>query len=169
MSFLQEGDFMMTDLRIGEGFDVHKLVEKRKLILCGVDIPCELGLLGHSDADVAIHALMDGLLGALALGDIGKLFPDKDPAYAGADSMKLLQSVLALPDFAPWKVMNCDLTIIAQKPKLAPYMECMKETISADLGISTERMNIKATTEEKMGFTGRGEGISTHAVCLLKE
>ena len=158
---------MMTDLRIGEGFDVHKLVEDRKLILCGVEIPCELGLLGHSDADVAIHALMDGLLGALALGDIGKLFPDKDPAYAGADSMKLLQSVLALPDFAPWKVMNCDLTIIAQKPKLSPWREEMRKRIAEVTNWDIERISVKFTTTEKLGFTGRGEGIAASAVVLL--
>ena len=158
---------MITDLRIGEGFDVHKLVTERKLILCGVEIPCEYGLLGHSDADVAIHALMDGLLGALALGDIGKLFPDNDPAYAGADSMKLLQHVLALPEFAPWQVMNCDVTIIAQRPKLSPYREAMRQRIAEAANLELERVSVKFTTTEKLGFTGRGEGIAASAVVLL--
>ncbi|MBE6359597.1 MAG: 2-C-methyl-D-erythritol 2,4-cyclodiphosphate synthase [Lentisphaerae bacterium] len=155
------------DLRIGQGFDVHKLVAERKLILCGVEIPCEYGLLGHSDADVAIHALMDALLGALALGDIGMIFPDNDPAYAGADSMELLKKVLTLPEFSSYKILNCDLTIIAQRPKLSPYREAMRERISAVSGWKKECVSVKFTTTEKLGFTGRGEGIAATAVVLL--
>lgn len=157
----------MMDLRIGQGFDVHKLVTERKLILCGVEIPCEYGLLGHSDADVAIHALMDALLGALALGDIGMIFPDNDPAYAGADSMELLKKVLTLPEFSSYKILNCDLTIIAQRPKLSPYREAMRERISAVSGWKKECVSVKFTTTEKLGFTGRGEGIAATAVVLL--
>jgi len=157
----------MMDLRIGQGFDVHKLVAERKLILCGVEIPCEYGLLGHSDADVAIHALMDALLGALALGDIGMIFPDNDPAYAGADSMELLKKVLTLPEFSSYKILNCDLTIIAQRPKLSPYREAMRERISAVSGWKKECVSVKFTTTEKLGFTGRGEGIAATAVVLL--
>ena len=155
------------DIRIGQGFDVHKLVAERKLILCGVEIPCEYGLLGHSDADVAIHALMDALLGALALGDIGMIFPDNDPAYAGADSMELLKKVLTLPEFSSYKILNCDLTIIAQRPKLSPYREAMRERISAVSGWKKECVSVKFTTTEKLGFTGRGEGIAATAVVLL--
>ena len=157
----------MTDWRIGEGFDVHKLTTERKLILCGVDIPSEYGLLGHSDADVAIHALMDALLGALALGDIGMIFPDNDPAYAGADSMKLLKTVLAMPQFAAWRVLNCDVSIIAQKPKLSPFREAMKANIAAVTGWESDRISVKFTTTEKLGFTGRGEGIAATAVVML--
>jgi 2-C-methyl-D-erythritol 2,4-cyclodiphosphate synthase len=157
----------MVDLRIGQGYDVHKLVTERKLILCGVEIPCEYGLLGHSDADVAVHALMDALLGALALGDIGMIFPDTDPAYAGADSMELLKKVLKLPEFSSYRVLNCDLTIIAQKPKLSPFREMMRERISAVSGWEKERVSVKFTTTEKLGFTGRGEGIAAAAVVLL--
>ncbi|MBE6365203.1 MAG: 2-C-methyl-D-erythritol 2,4-cyclodiphosphate synthase [Lentisphaerae bacterium] len=157
----------MNDLRVGQGFDVHKLVTDRKLILCGVEIPCEYGLLGHSDADVAIHALMDALLGAVSAGDIGMIFPDNDPAYAGADSMVLLQKVLARPEISPWQVLNCDVTIIAQKPKLAPYREMMRQRISAVTGWETGRVSVKFTTTEKLGFTGRGEGIAATAVVLL--
>jgi 2-C-methyl-D-erythritol 2,4-cyclodiphosphate synthase len=160
-------NFFMTELRIGQGFDVHKLVTDRKLILCGVDIPCEYGLLGHSDADVAIHALMDALLGALALGDIGMIFPDNDPAYAGADSMKLLERVLALPEFAGCQFCNCDLTIIAQKPKLAPFREAMRDRIAEVTHWQKDRISVKFTTTEKLGFTGRGEGIAASAVVLL--
>ena len=157
----------MDDLRIGQGYDVHKLVPERKLILCGVEVPCENGLLGHSDADVAIHALMDALLGALALGDIGMIFPDNDPAYAGADSMELLKKVLTLPEFSSYKILNCDLTIIAQRPKLSPYREAMRERISAVSGWKKECVSVKFTTTEKLGFTGRGEGIAATAVVLL--
>ena len=157
----------MMDLRIGQGFDVHKLVAERKLILCGVEIPCEYGLLGHSDADVAIHALMDALLGALALGDIGMIFPDNDPAHAGADSMELLKKVLILPEFSSYKILNCDLTIIAQRPKLSPYREAMRERISVVSGWKKECVSVKFTTTEKLGFTGRGEGIAATAVVLL--
>ena len=157
----------MNDLRVGQGFDVHKLVTDRKLILCGVEIPCEYGLLGHSDADVAIHALMDALLGAVSAGDIGMIFPDNDPAYAGADSMVLLQKVLAMPEISPWQVLNCDVTVIAQKPKLAPYREMMRQRISAVTGWEAERVSVKFTTTEKLGFTGRGEGIAATAVVLL--
>lgn len=157
----------MNDLRVGQGFDVHKLVTDRKLILCGVEIPCEYGLLGHSDADVAIHALMDALLGAVSAGDIGMIFPDNDPAYAGADSMVLLQKVLARPEISSWQVLNCDVTVIAQKPKLAPYREMMRQRISAVTGWEAERVSVKFTTTEKLGFTGRGEGIAATAVVLL--
>ena len=157
------------DIRIGQGFDVHKFAENRELILCGVKVPCEMGLLGHSDADVAIHALMDALLGALALADIGTHFPDNDNSYKNIDSTLLLKKVLALPEFAPWQIGNLDITIIAQKPKMAPHLERMKTVLAEDMGISPERMNIKATTEEKMGFTGREEGIRVHAVCLLNK
>ena len=161
------GVFFMEDLRTGQGFDVHKLVADRKLILCGVEIPCEYGLLGHSDADVAIHALMDALLGALALGDIGMIFPDNDPAYAGADSMELLKKVLALPEIAACRVFNCDITIIAQKPKLSPYREMMRRRIADVTGWAMERVSVKFTTTEKLGFTGRGEGIAASAAVLM--
>jgi len=157
----------MTDFRIGKGYDVHRLVEERKLILCGVEIPYEKGLLGHSDADVAVHALMDALLGALALGDIGMHFPDQDPAYLGADSMKLLARVLALPEFSGWKVVNLDLTVIAQRPKLAPYREAMRNSLAKAMDLPPDRVSIKATTTEKLGFTGRGEGIAADCVVLL--
>ena len=157
----------MEDLRTGQGFDVHKLVADRKLILCGVEIPCEYGLLGHSDADVAIHALMDALLGASALGDIGMIFPDNDPAYAGADSMELLKKVLALPEIAAYRVFNCDITIIAQKPKLSPYREMMRRRIADVTGWAMERVSVKFTTTEKLGFTGRGEGIAASAAVLM--
>ena len=158
------------DIRTGYGFDVHKFAPERDLWLCGVKIPSDAGLLGHSNADVALHALMDALLGALALGDIGMHFPDNDPAYKGADSMKLLQSVLALPEFKDFKVMNCDITIIAQKPKLAPYRTAMRERIAGAAGWEIGRVSVKFTTTEKLGFTGRGEGIAANAtVTLLKE
>ena len=157
----------MTDFRVGQGFDVHRLVPERKLILCGVDIPCEYGLLGHSDADVAIHALMDALLGALALGDIGMIFPDNDPAYAGADSMELLRKVLSLPAFDGCKIFNCDVTVIAQKPKLAPYREEMRRRIAEVTGWEIDRVSVKFTTTEKLGFTGRGEGIAAAAAVML--
>ena len=155
-------------MRIGMGYDVHRLVEGRKLILCGVEIPYEKGLLGHSDADVALHAIMDALLGAAALGDIGKHFPDTDPAYEGASSMKLLEAVKKLLDEHCFVIENIDATIIAQRPKLLPYMEEMKKNVALALGLTGDRVNIKATTEEGLGFTGSGEGISAQAVCLLQ-
>ena len=155
-------------MRIGMGYDVHRLIEGRKLILCGVEIPYEKGLLGHSDADVALHAIMDALLGAAALGDIGKHFPDTDPAYEGASSMKLLEAVKKLLDEHCFVIENIDATIIAQRPKLLPYMEEMKKNVASALGLTGDRVNIKATTEEGLGFTGSGEGISAQAVCLLQ-
>jgi len=154
-------------MRIGHGYDVHKLVEGRKLILGGVDIPWEKGLLGHSDADVLTHAVMDALLGAAALGDIGKHFPDTDPAYAGADSLKLLDHVTALLDEKGWKIENVDATILAQRPKLAPHIPKMRENLAAHMGVTVEQVNVKATTEEGLGFTGSGAGMAAHAVCLL--
>ncbi len=156
-------------MRIGHGYDAHRFCEDKPLRMGGVTIDSPLGLLAHSDGDVVLHAVTDALLGAAGLGDIGKLYPDTDEAYAGIDSRILLRDTVARLAEKGLTVEYLDITIIAQKPKLAPYMERMKETISMDLGISPERMNIKATTEEKMGFTGRGEGISTHAVCLLQE
>ncbi|MBQ4054568.1 MAG: 2-C-methyl-D-erythritol 2,4-cyclodiphosphate synthase [Clostridia bacterium] len=158
---------MDRPFRIGHGYDVHRLVEGRRLILGGVDIPCERGLLGHSDADVALHALADAILGALALGDIGKHFPDSDPAYEGADSAKLLGRVVEIMNEKGYAAGNADLTVIAQAPKLAPYIPAMKSRIAEILGCPPDAVNVKATTEERLGFTGRGEGISTHAVVLL--
>ena len=157
----------MTDFRVGQGFDVHRLVENRKLILCGVEVPYKLGLLGHSDADVAIHALIDALLGALALGDIGEHFPDTDPKWKGADSRELLKAVLALPEFAEWRISSVDVTVIAQRPKLGPYKELMRRQLAEVMGIPLERVAVKATTTEKLGFTGRGEGIAAAAVAAL--
>ena len=155
-------------MRIGHGYDVHRLVEGRKLILGGVEIPFELGLLGHSDADVLLHAVSDALLGAAALGDIGKHFPDTDPKYKGADSMKLLERVVELLGEKGFSVNNIDCTVIAQKPKLAPFIEQMKSNIAGVCGIDSDRVNVKATTEEKLGFTGALEGISAHAVCTIE-
>ncbi len=155
------------DIRIGQGFDVHRFAPERKLILCGVKISDENGLLGHSDADVPIHALMDALLGALALEDIGVHFPDNSEKYCGADSMVLLQKVLELPEFAEYKVMNCDLTVIAQKPKLSPYREAMRKRIAEVAKLDLNRISVKFTTTEKLGFTGRGEGIAASAAVLL--
>lgn len=154
-------------MRIGQGYDVHKLVEGRKLILGGVEIPYEKGLLGHSDADVLTHAIMDALLGAAGLGDIGQHFPDTDPAYAGADSLRLLAAVGEKLAVAGWKVGNIDSTIIAQRPKLAPYLPQMRENLARMLDISPEQINVKATTEEGMGFTGTGDGMAAQAVALL--
>ena len=154
-------------MRIGHGFDVHCLVENRKLILCGVDIPFEKGLLGHSDADVATHAVMDALLGAAGLGDIGRHFPDTDEAYRGADSLVLLKAVMEKVSAAGFSVSNVDVTIIAQMPKLAPYIAQMEENLANAMGIAKEFVNVKATTTEKLGFTGRGEGIASEAVCLI--
>lgn len=155
-------------MRIGHGYDVHRLVEGRKLILGGVDIPYEKGLLGHSDADVLVHAIMDALLGAAALGDIGKLFPDNDPSYSGIDSMILLKKVGEVLKNNGYCVENIDSTIIAQRPKLAPYINTMRENIANVLGIPVSRVSVKATTEEKLGFTGEGLGIAAHGVCLIK-
>lgn len=155
-------------MRIGMGYDVHKLVEGRKLILGGVNIPYEKGLLGHSDADVLVHAIMDALLGAAALGDIGRHFPDTDEEYKGADSIVLLRQVKKLLDNNQYVISNIDATIIAQRPKLAAFIKDMIVTISEALEIQENQINIKATTEEGLGFTGTGEGISSHAVCLLE-
>ena len=154
-------------MRIGNGYDVHQLVVGRKLILGGVEIPYERGLLGHSDADVLVHAVMDALLGAAALGDIGKHFPDTDPKYKGADSMLLLKAVKELLVANGWYIENIDATVIAQAPKLAPYISQMAENISSVLGNMVGAVNVKATTTERLGFEGRGEGIASSAVCLL--
>lgn len=154
-------------MRIGMGYDVHRLVEGRKLMIGGVEIPYERGLLGHSDADVLLHAVMDALLGAAALGDIGRHFPDTDDAYKGADSRALLRKVGEMLENAHYMIENIDATIIAQQPKMRPYIEQMRANIAADLGIETEQVNVKATTEEGLGFTGAMEGISAQAVCLL--
>lgn len=154
-------------MRIGHGYDVHKLTENRKLILGGVEIPFELGLLGHSDADVLVHAIMDSLLGAAALGDIGKLFPDTDAAYKGADSILLLKEVCRVLSDNGYKIVNIDSTLIAQKPKLKDYIFSMRENIASVCNIDISAVSVKATTEEKLGFTGRLEGISAHAVCLI--
>ncbi len=155
-------------MRVGMGYDVHKLVENRKLILGGVEIPYERGLLGHSDADVLTHAVMDALLGAAALGDIGRHFPDSDPAYAGADSIELLKQVRGLLEEELLFVENIDATIIAQKPKMAPYIPQMIQNIAEALKLPVNRVNVKATTEEGLGFTGTGEGISAQAICALE-
>ena len=159
---------MMANLRIGHGYDVHRLVEGRKLILGGVDIPWEKGLLGHSDADVLVHAVMDALTGAARLGDIGKLFPDTDPAYAGISSLKLLSEVGRLLGEKDFAVVNIDATLLAQAPKVGPYKQTMAENMAAALGISPEQVNVKATTEEGLGFTGDGSGMAAHAVVLLE-
>lgn len=156
-------------MRIGHGYDVHRLVEGRKLILGGEEIPYDKGLDGHSDADVLYHAVMDALLGAAALGDIGRHFPDTDPAYKGADSGKLLEAVGRKISYAGYRVGNIDVTMIAQKPKLKDHIPKMEHNIASILGIDTGRVNVKATTEERLGFTGDGSGMSCHAVCLLEE
>ena len=156
-------------MRIGHGYDVHRLVEGRKLILGGVEIPFEKGLLGHSDADVLAHAVMDALLGAAALGDIGKLFPDSDPAYAGADSLILLRRVAEVLAEHGYGIGNVDATVLAQRPKLAPHIPEMRERLAAAMGISPGQVSVKATTEEGLGFTGTGEGIAAHAVALIGE
>ena len=158
----------MTNLRIGHGYDVHRLVEGRKLILGGVDIPWEKGLLGHSDADVLVHAVMDALTGAARLGDIGKLFPDTDPAYAGISSLKLLSEVGRLLGEKGFAVVNIDATLLAQAPKVGAHKQTMAENMAAALGIGPERVNVKATTEEGLGFTGDGSGMAAHAVVLLE-
>lgn len=154
--------------RIGQGFDVHALVEGRPLIIGGVTIPYERGLLGHSDADVLLHAITDALIGAAGLGDIGKHFPDTDARYKGADSRVLLRDTVAMLHARDWSVVNIDATIIAQAPKMAAYIPAMREAIAADVGLSSEVVNIKAKTTERLGFTGRGEGIAAEAVCLLQ-
>ena len=156
-------------MRIGHGYDVHRLVSGRKLILGGVEVEYHLGLDGHSDADVLLHAVSDALLGAAGLGDIGRHFPDTDPKYKGADSLKLLEEVAKKVTAAGYRVSNIDVTMIAQKPKLMPHIPKMVENIASAVGIGADRVNVKATTEEKLGFTGEGLGMSCHAVCLLEE
>ena len=155
--------------RIGHGYDVHKLVPERKLFLGGVDIPHTTGLLGHSDADVLLHAIMDALLGALALSDIGTHFPDNDNSYKNIDSTMLLQKVLALPEFSPWMIGNLDVTIVAQKPKMMPHIPAMKLRLAEAMQVDVSRVSIKAKTEEKLGFTGREEGISAYATVLIEK
>ena len=157
----------MTDIRIGNGFDVHRLVENRDLILCGVKFDYPLGLLGHSDADVAIHALCDALLGAAALGDIGHHFPDTDPAYKGADSRVLLRAVAQLLASHGYSISNVDVTIMAQQPKMAPHILQMRQNLADDLNLHISKVSVKATTTEKLGFTGRGEGIAAQASALI--
>jgi 2-C-methyl-D-erythritol 2,4-cyclodiphosphate synthase len=154
-------------MRIGHGYDVHRLVEGRRCIIGGVDIPHEKGLLGHSDADVLLHAIMDAVLGAMAAGDIGKLFPDNDPTYKGADSLVLTRRVAEVMVERGYRLGNLDATVIAQAPKLAPHVDTMRENLANTLGVSKDRVGVKATTEEKLGFTGEKLGISAHAVCLL--
>ena len=156
-------------MRIGHGYDVHRLVPERKLILGGVEIPHPLGLLGHSDADVLLHALCDAILGALGAGDIGRHFPDSDPAYRGISSLKLLREVMVLAERESFSIGNLDITVIAQRPKLAPYIPAMVEQIAAACGCNPGQVNVKATTTEELGFEGRGEGISSHAVVLLEK
>lgn len=159
----------MSGMRIGHGYDVHRLAEGRRLILGGVDIPWEKGLLGHSDADVLTHAVMDALLGAAGLGDIGKHFPDTDPAYAGADSLKLLEHVVELLKEQGFSVGNVDATVLAQRPKLAPHIPLMRDNLARAMGVDPAQVNVKATTEEKLGFTGSGEGMAAHAVALIEK
>lgn len=156
-------------MRIGHGYDVHRLTENRKLILGGVEIPYEKGLLGHSDADVLVHALMDAMLGAAALGDIGKLFPDNDDAYLGADSLVLLKKVSDLIREHGYTLTNADCTVIAQRPRLSPFIDEMRKRVAEAAGVDVGRISVKATTEEKLGFTGEGLGIAAHAVVLLEE
>lgn len=158
----------MTKLRVGHGYDVHRLVEGRALILGGVTVPFDRGLLGHSDADVLTHAVMDALLGAAALGDIGNLFPDSDAAYAGADSIALLERVTALLREHGWQVGNVDATVVAQAPKLAPYIPEMRRRLAEAMGLDVDCVSVKATTEERLGFTGSGEGMAAHAVALIE-
>ena len=156
-----------SDIRIGHGYDVHRLTENSDLIIGGVKIPYEKGLLGHSDADVLVHAILDAVLGALGEGDIGKHFPDTDDSFNGINSMLLAESVASLLNGKGYTVENIDATVVAQRPKLSPHIDEMRNNIAKVFGISTDRVNIKATTEEKLGFTGSGEGISAHAVCLI--
>lgn len=158
----------MTDLRIGHGYDVHRLTEGRRLVLGGVEIPWDLGLLGHSDADVLTHAVMDALCGAAKLGDIGKLFPDTDPAYEGADSLALLREVGKRLRAEGFEIGNLDSTVIAQAPKLAPHIQRMRANIAAALDVDVARVSVKATTEERLGFTGSGQGIAAQAVALIE-
>ncbi len=158
----------MTKLRVGHGYDVHRLVEGRALILGGVSVPFDRGLLGHSDADVLTHAVMDALLGAAALGDIGKLFPDSDAAYAGADSIALLERVTALLREHGWQVGNVDATVVAQAPRLAPHIPDMRRRLAEAMGLDVDCVSVKATTEERLGFTGSGEGMAAHAVALIE-
>lgn len=159
---------MMKKLRIGSGYDVHRLIEGRRCVICGVEIPSSLGLLGHSDADVALHALSDAILGALALGDIGKHFPDTDPRYSGADSRLLLRHVVALAAKAGYRTGNADITIVAQQPRMAPYIDTMRANVAADLQVSIDDVSVKATTTEHLGFEGRSEGISAMATVLME-
>lgn len=163
------GGGMETDMRIGQGYDVHRLVEGRKLILGGVEIPHDVGLLGHSDADVLLHAICDALLGAAALGDIGQHFPDSDPTYEGISSMKLLSHVGALLSETGYRIVNIDSTVIAQAPKLLPHIPEMRKNIAKSLGITVSAVNVKATTEEKLGFTGEKRGIAAQAISLIDE
>lgn len=156
-------------MRIGHGMDVHRLVEGRKLILCGVEVPHSMGLLGHSDADVATHALMDALLGAAAMGDIGKLFPDTDDRYKGADSIRLLKEVINRLTEQGYRVENADVTIVAQKPKLRPYIDGMRQRLADTMGVSMDQVSVKATTTEQLGFEGEEKGITAHAVCLIEK
>jgi len=156
-------------IRIGQGFDVHRLAKERALVLGGVKIPYDLGLLGHSDADVLVHSVMDAVIGALALGDIGKWFPDKDQKYKDADSMKLLASVLADERVKDWRLVNLDVTVLAQDPKIAPYVKQMRENLAKVFDVETDAISIKATTTEQLGFTGRGEGMASMAVVLLEK
>ncbi|WP_026841115.1 MULTISPECIES: 2-C-methyl-D-erythritol 2,4-cyclodiphosphate synthase [Citrifermentans] len=155
-------------MRIGHGYDVHRLVEGRKLILGGVDVPYAKGLLGHSDADVLLHAISDAILGAIGEGDIGRHFPDTDPAYKGADSIKLLQHVMGLADAKGYRIGNVDATVVAQRPKLAPFIQQMRQNIARALATDDDRVNVKATTTEELGFAGRGEGIAAYGVALLE-
>ncbi len=159
---------MMCNLRIGHGYDAHRLVEGRRLVLGGVDIPSELGCLGHSDADVLLHAIMDSILGALALGDIGKHFPDSEAEYKGISSINLLTRVNALVKNKKASVVNVDATLILQKPKVSPYIDKMRSNIAFALNIPLDAVSVKATTEEKLGFTGSGEGVAAHSVCLVE-
>ena len=163
-----ENKVKLPAFRVGCGYDVHKLVPERKLILCGVEVPYERGLLGHSDADVALHALMDALLGAAALGDIGKHFPDTDPAYKGADSLALTREVAAILTRHGYKLGNIDATLLCQAPKLAPHIPAMRQNIADAFGVDISAVSVKATTEEHLGFTGEGLGIAAHAVALIE-
>lgn len=157
----------LPQFRVGSGFDVHRFAEQRRLVLCGIEVPYEKGLLGHSDADVALHALMDAMLGAASMGDIGKHFPDTDERFKGADSVKLTEHVVALLQEKGWRINNADITIIAQQPKLAKYIPAMRSKVASVLQIEEECINVKATTTEKLGFTGRGEGMAAEAVVSL--
>lgn len=157
----------LPQFRVGSGFDVHRFAEQRRLVLCGIEVPYEKGLLGHSDADVALHALMDAMLGAASMGDIGKHFPDTDERFKGADSVKLTEHVVWLLQEKGWRVNNADITIIAQQPKLAKYIPAMRSKVASVLQIEEECVNVKATTTEKLGFTGRGEGMAAEAVVSL--